>query len=421
MIRPSMTDPTAFLRSLFDAALAAADPDHVVAPYVPAPPKGRFIVLGAGKAAAKMARAVERACPHPIEGCVVTRYGHAVPCDRIEVLEAAHPVPDEAGVLATRRILDIARSAGPDDLVLFLISGGGSALLTAPRDGVTLDEKRAINAQLLTSGAAIDDMNCVRKHLSAVKGGRLAAAASPARQVTLMISDVPGDDPGVIASGPTVRNTTTAADALAIIDRFGITITDAHRALLSSDTTAPAPPDNATFHMIASPQMALEAAADHARRAGITPMILSDRIEGEARDVAKVMAAIAAQVQDHGQPLSAPCVLLSGGETTVTVRGAGRGGRNVEFLLALAAELAARPGIHAIACDTDGVDGAVETAGAIVTPTTLARAQAAGVPPGPALDNNDGHGFFEMLGDTVITGPTMTNVNDFRAILIDPK
>ena len=414
-----MHDPTAFLTHLFDTALKAADPDHVVAPFIPAPPKGRLIVLGAGKAAAKMARAVEQAYAHPLTGMVVTRYGHGVPCSRITVFEAAHPVPDQAGYDATQQMLALAATAADDDLVLFLISGGGSALLTAPKPGLSLDEKRSLNSQLLKSGAAIDEMNCVRKHLSAVKGGKLAAAAHRARQLTLMISDVPGDDPGVIASGPTVPDLTPAAQARAILTRYAIPITPAIETALAKDKTLPMPdPGRTEFHMIASPQLALEAAATAARSAGVTPMILSDRIEGEARDVAKTLAAIALQVRDHAQPLPAPCVLLSGGETTVTVRGTGRGGRNVEHQLALALALQGRPGIHAIACDTDGVDGAVETAGAIITPDTLARARAQGLDPRASLDNNDGHGFFETLDDTVVTGPTMTNVNDFRAILI---
>lgn len=415
-----MTKPADLLRQFFDAALAAADPDHAIAAHLPPPPMGRLIVLGAGKAAAKMARAVERDYTGPLEGLVITRYGHAVPCETIEVVEASHPVPDAAGQAATTRILDIARSAGPDDLVLFLISGGGSALLTAPRPGLTLEEKMAINAQLLKSGAPIDQMNCVRKHLSAVKGGRLSAAAAPARALTLVISDVPGDDPAVIASGPTVPDDSTPADALAILDRLGIALPGALRDEMAAETNAPPPPQppENKLIMIGSPQQALEAAAQAARAAGITPLILSDRIEGESRDVAHVMAAIAKQVRAHGQPLPAPCVLLSGGETTVTVRGTGRGGRNVEFALAMALDLNGAADIWAIACDTDGVDGAVETAGARIGPDTLARAAQAGLSPRTSLDNNDGHGFFEALGDTIITGPTLTNVNDFRAILI---
>ncbi len=413
-----MDDPRSFLRHLFDAALTAADPDFVVSKHIPEPPKGRLIVLGAGKAAAKMARAVEQSYDGDLEGCVVTRYGHAVDCKHIEVLEAAHPVPDEAGVAATTRIMEIAETAGPDDLVLFLISGGGSALLTRPRDGIDLSDKQSINAQLLRSGAAIDEINVVRKHLSAVKGGRLAYAASKARQITLMISDVPGDDPGIIASGPTVSDASPAQDALAIIDRYGIVLKPEHRALLNKDDFVITVPQNATHKLIASPQMALEAAAEFARSSGIEPMILSDRIEGEARDVAKVLAAIAMQVQDRGQPIKPPCVLLSGGETTVTVRGKGNGGRNVEFQLALALALEGRDRIYSIACDTDGVDGAIENAGGMVTPDTLERAQALGIEAAAALDDNDGHGFFDALDDMIITGPTMTNVNDFRAILI---
>lgn len=414
-----MTDPNALLHTLFSTALAAADPDQVVGSYVPQPPKGRLIVLGAGKAAAKMARAVEAAYDGPLDGHVITRYGHAVPCQHVTVSEAAHPVPDQAGLEATEQLMAHARSATADDLVLFVISGGGSALLTAPKPGLSLDDKRQINSALLKSGAAIDDMNCVRKHLSAVKGGKLAAAAGQARQITLLISDVPGDDPDVIASGPTVPDPTTAAQARAILDRFGIAVPAPVAAALDDDTPVTLPPeDRRSHHMIASPQQALEAAAQAARDAGITPMILSDRIEGEARDVAKTLAGIALHVADHDQPLPRPCVLLSGGETTVTVRGTGRGGRNVEFQLALALALQGRENIHAIACDTDGVDGAIETAGAIIAPDTLARARALGIDPQASLDDNDGHSFFEALGDTVITGPTMTNVNDFRAILI---
>jgi hydroxypyruvate reductase len=423
MKEPSAIEPRALLRQMFDAAISAAQPALCLPAYLPHAPKGRTIVIGAGKASAAMARAFEQAWPGPIAGLVVTRYGYAVPCSRIEIIEAAHPVPDTASIAAARRIADMVRGLGPDDLVVCLISGGGSSLLVAPFEGLTLDDKQAVNRALLASGATINEMNCVRRHLSAIKGGRLAAACHPAQVVTLLISDVPGDDPINIASGPTVGDPTICGDALDVIRRYGIEIPAAVRALLESGRGESVKPDDArlaraTVRMITAPQMALEAAAGVARRAGVNPVILGDRIEGEARDVGKVMAGIAHQVAEHGQPVAAPCVLLSGGETTVTVRGKGRGGRNVEFLLALAIALEGRARVHAIAGDTDGVDGQEEIAGAIVTPDTLARAWALGLRPRDRLADNDGHGFFEALGDTVITGPTLTNVNDFRAILI---
>ena len=413
----------ALLQKMFDAAVAAADPQKVVPAHLPARPKGRTVVVGAGKASAAMAKAVEDAWPGPLEGLVVTRYGHGVPCRRIEIVEAAHPVPDAEGEDAARRILDLVSGLGEDDLVLALISGGGSALLALPAPGLTLADKQAINKALLRSGASIDEMNCVRKHLSAVKGGRLAAAAYPARLVTLLISDVPGDDPSVIASGPTVPDPTTFADALGILRKYGITEPQAALAHLArGEDETPKPGDRRLGRtqtvMVATPQRSLEAAAEVARVAGVTPVILGDAIEGEAREVAKVMAGIAVQVARHDQPAAKPCVLLSGGETTVTVRGKGRGGRNVEFLLALAVQLQASPGIFAIAGDTDGIDGAEEAAGAIVTPDTLARAEAKGINAKESLAENDGHGFFAALEDQIVTGPTLTNVNDFRAILI---
>ncbi len=420
-----MTEPQALLRAMFDAALAAADPLQMVAPNLPEPPAGRTIVLGAGKAAARMAQAVEAAWSGPLEGLVITRYGHAVPCQHIEVVEASHPVPDEAGETATLRILELAASATKNDLVIFLISGGGSALLTAPMPGLTLADKQAVNAQMLASGANISEMNCLRKHLSRVKGGRLALAAGEARQVTLMISDVPGDDPATIASGPTVPDPTTAAEALEIVRRYRIDLPESIIKLLEQGSDETPKPDHPAFknteiRMIATPQMALEAAAEAARQHVVTPLILSDRIEGEAREVAKVMAGMARQVGTHGQPAPPPCVLLSGGETTVTVRNKGRGGRNVEFLLALAVELHGAPGVHALAADTDGVDGKEEIAGALIGPDTLERALGMGLSPRAMLDGNDAHSFFEALEDQVITGPTLTNVNDFRAILIEP-
>jgi len=416
-------DPRALLRQMFDAAVASALPDKSLPPHLPAPPKGRTIVVGAGKAAASMARAVEDHWPGDLDGLVVTRYGHRVATRRIEVVEAAHPVPDLAGREAAERILAKVRGLTADDLVLCLISGGGSSLLTLPAAGLTLHDKQAVNRALLKCGANIAEMNCVRKHLSSIKGGRLGAAAAPARVVTLTISDVPGDDPAVIASGPTIADRTTYADALAVLAKYGITEPAsvlAHLRAAHDETPKPGDPrlSRCETHMIAAPQMALEAAARVAREAGYTPLILGDALEGESRDVAMVHAGIARQVLRHSQPVKAPCVLLSGGETTVTIRGKGRGGRNVEFLLALAVALDGAPGVFALAGDTDGIDGAEEIAGAILTPDTLARAAARSVDAKAALADNDGHGFFEALGDGVITGPTLTNVNDFRAIVV---
>ncbi len=418
-----MTEPGDLLRRLFAAAVAAADPAVSLAQHLPSPPPGRTVVVGAGKAAASMARAVEAAWPGELSGLVVTRYGHGAPTARIEVVEAAHPVPDAAGEAAARRVLDLVAGLTPDDLVLCLISGGGSSLLSLPAEGLTLADKQAVNRGLLKSGASIGEMNCVRRHLSAIKGGRLAAACHPARVVTLLISDTPGDDPLDIASGPTVADPTTGADALTILDRYRIEIPDAVRAHLLSgrgESVKPGDPRLGTpeVRMVATPLMALRAAADLARQEGVPALILGDAIEGEAREVGQVMAGIARSVAAHGLPLAQPCLLLSGGETTVTVRGSGRGGRNVEFLLALGIALGGQAGIYAIAGDTDGVDGIEPIAGAVLTPETPARAAAAGLSLTDSLDRNDGHGFFETLGDGVITGPTLTNVNDFRAILI---
>lgn len=418
-----MTEPGDLLRRLFAAAVAAADPAVSLAQHLPSPPPGRTVVVGAGKAAASMARAVEAAWPGELSGLVVTRYGHGAPTARIEVVEAAHPVPDAAGEAAARRVLDLVAGLTPDDLVLCLISGGGSSLLSLPAEGLTLADKQAVNRGLLKSGASIGEMNCVRRHLSAIKGGRLAAACYPARVVTLLISDTPGDDPLDIASGPTVADPTTGADALTILDRYRIEIPDAVRAHLLSgrgESVKPGDPRLGTpeVRMVATPLMALRAAADLARQEGVPALILGDAIEGEAREVGQVMAGIARSVAAHGLPLAQPCLLLSGGETTVTVRGSGRGGRNVEFLLALGIALGGQAGIYAIAGDTDGVDGIEPIAGAVLTPETPARAAAAGLSLTDSLDRNDGHGFFETLGDGVITGPTLTNVNDFRAILI---
>ncbi len=413
----------ALLRAMFDAAIADADPARVVPARLPELPRGRCIVVGAGKASAAMARALETHWQGELRGLVVTRYGHAVPCRRIEIVEAAHPVPDAAGERAAERMLAMVGDLKADDLVIALMSGGGSSLLASPAAGLTLADKQAVNRALLASGASIDEMNCVRKHLSAIKGGRLAAAAHPARVVTLIISDVPGDDPAVVASGPTVADPTTVQDARAILRKYRIEEPAAAlRHLQSGRDETPKPGDprlvRAEMRIIATAQGSLEAAAQVARERGFTPLILGDAIEGEAREVARVLAGIARQVVRYGQPVPSPCVLLSGGETTVTVRGRGRGGRNVEFLLALAVALDGAPGIHALAGDTDGVDGAEEAAGAIVTPDTLARAAAKGVNAKERLADNDGHGFFAALGDQIVTGPTLTNVNDFRAVLI---
>ena len=419
----SMGHSTDLLRRMFQTAVMAAQPARCVAAHLPAAPKGRLIVIGAGKASAEMARAVEHNWPGPLEGLVVTRYGHASPCRHIEVIEAAHPVPDEAGVIAARRILEKVQGLSADDTVLCLVSGGGSSLLALPLAGITLQDKQALGRQLLTSGASISEINCVRRHLSAIKGGRLAAACHPARVVTLLISDVPGDNPCNIASGPTVGDPTTCADALAIVRRYGIALPGHVLDVLNSAQAESVKPGDARLsgietRLIATPQMALEAAARVAQDAGLVAHILSDRIEGESRDVGQVMAAIALQVARRGQPFKPPCVLLSGGETTVTVRGDGRGGRNVEFLLSLALALQGEPAVHALAADTDGVDGQEEIAGACVSPDTLQRACSLGIHPANSLERNDAHGFFQALGDGIVTGPTLTNVNDFRAILI---
>jgi glycerate 2-kinase len=438
-----MQDPRAFLRDLFDTAVSRASPEQAMQSFLPTPPKGRTLVLGAGKAGGAMAAAFDALWPQevPLSGLVVTRYGHvplAYRSDataprgrrRIEVVEASHPVPDAAGERAAQRIAELSRGLSADDLVVCLISGGGSALLSLPAPGLMLEDKQRINAALLASGAAIDEMNCVRKHLSAIKGGRLAARCAPARVVTLVISDVPGDDPSVIASGPTVPDATTCADALRLLERYGIEIPAAARAGLQSGAFETPKPGDAAFvghalHLIATPQQSLEAAAARAAALGVQAHILSDEIEGESREVGKVHAALARAVRRRGQPFARPCVILSGGETTVTVKPsapgakrAGRGGRATEFLLGCALALHAEADVWVLAADTDGIDGIEDNAGAIVSPDTLARARALGLSATDHLDRHDAHGFFEPLGDLVVTGPTYTNVNDFRAVLV---
>jgi hydroxypyruvate reductase len=416
---PGTEEPPAFLRALFDRAVAVADPMRVIAAHLPKRPAGRVVVVGAGKASARMAEAVEAAWG-PCEGLVITRYGYARPCRGIEIVEAAHPVPDAAGLQATSRMLSLVKGLGADDLVLALISGGASALLVQPAGQITLAEKQAVNAALLASGAPIDRMNTVRKHLSRVKGGQLAAAAFPARVLALMISDVPGDDPAFIGSGPTVGDASTPAEARAILDRFGITVPPSVRAVLDGPTGVVPPGDThlsrTENRVIAAPSQSLEAAAEMARAAGCEVRVLGDRVEGEARDVAVEHAALALEARAKGG--TGPLLLLSGGELTVTRRGAGVGGPNAEYALALAIALKGAAGIHAIACDTDGVDGAAEVAGALVAPDTLLRAQSAGCDPQASLDGNDSHSFFDRVNDQVVTGPTLTNVNDFRAILV---
>ncbi len=428
-------DPQVFLRQLFEAAVQRALPLHNTAAWLPPPPKGRTLVLGAGKAGGAMAQAVEALWPadQPLSGLVITRYHHTPPRPaglpaRIEVVEAAHPVPDAAGLAASERILALSQGLTKDDLVLCLISGGGSSLLTLPAEGVSLQDKQRINRDLLHSGANITEMNCVRKHLSRIKGGRLAAACAPAQVVTLTISDVPGDDPSVIASGPTVCDHTTCADALAILQRYRIAVSpEVEAALLSGALETPKLGiawHEQPVHLIATPQQSLEAAAQVARAAGLNAYVLSDEIEGESREVGKVHSALARASARGVGPFQKPCVILSGGETTVTVRAQastarpGRGGRAGEFCLGLVEALQAQPGVWALAADTDGIDGSEDNAGARVAPDTLARAAALGLKPSAHLDRNDAYGFFEPLGDLVVTGPTFTNVNDFRALLV---
>nr|WP_216366816.1 glycerate kinase [Halovulum dunhuangense] len=417
------------LRALFDAAVSAALPERIVPPHVPETVPGRLVVIGAGKASAAMAAVVERHYGGDLTGLVVTRYGHAAPCARIEIVEAAHPVPDAAGARAAERMLALLESLGPEDHVLALISGGGSALLTLLPEGLAHEDAQALNRALLASGASIDEMNCIRRHLSRTAGGRLAAAAWPARMTSLLISDVPGDDPVNIASGPTVGDPTTLADARTLIAKYDLDLPDSIRAALNDparESVKPGDPRlaHATAHVVAAPMASLEAAADVARTAGVTAEILGDAIEGEARATGREFAALALERQAAMTPGDAPLVLISGGETTVTLprdgRALGKGGRNVDFLLGLADALDGARGIWAIAGDTDGVDGAEEVAGAIVGPDTPTRAEAAGMSIATALHRFDGHGLFALLDDQVVTGPTLTNVNDFRAILIQP-
>jgi len=412
----------AVLRHLFDAAVDSARPARCIPGWLPPAPTGRTVVIGAGKAAAAMAQAVEAHWSGPLSGLVITRHGHVVPCRRIEVAEAGHPVPDRAGLCATERMLDAVRGLTADDLVICLISGGASALLAAPPPGVSLEDEQRLARDLLRSGATIAEMNCVRKHVSTVRGGRLAAAAAPARVVTLIISDVPGDDPSTVGSGPTMADPTTREDAMAVLARYGLAAPASIVRWLAdpaSETPKPGTLDDGECHLIATPQKAIEAAAAAAHDLGYAPLILGSAIEGEAREIAKLHAGIALQVRQHGQPLPAPCILLSGGETTVTVSGSGRGGRNAEFLLALAIELDGASATYALAADTDGIDGTEDNAGAVIGPDILQRAHALGLQGRESLVRNDAYSFFERTGNLVVTGATMTNVNDFRAILIE--
>ncbi len=432
----SLNDPRALLRHLYDVAVQRALPLHNTAAFLPPPPKGRTVVIGAGKAGGAMAQAVEALWPAdaPISGLVVTRYDHTPPRpaglkDRIEVVEASHPVPDAAGLAAAQRILQLTQGLTADDLVLCLISGGGSSLLTLPAEGLTLEDKQRINRELLNSGANILEMNTVRKHLSRIKGGRLAAGCAPARVVTITISDVPGDDVSVIASGPTVADATSCADALDILQRYGIDVPAGVRAQLERGELETPKPGDARLqghevHLIATPQQSLEAAAAAARAFGLNTYVLSDEIEGESREVGKVHAALARSAALGRSDFKTPCVILSGGETTVTVRprvegqSKGKGGRAGEFCLGMAQALNGIAGVWALAADTDGIDGMEDNAGALVTPDTLARAAAQGLKVTDHLARNDAYGYFEPLGDLVVTGPTHTNVNDFRAVLV---
>ena len=418
-----IAEPRRFLEGLFAAAVAAADPARVIAANLPEPPKGRTVVVGAGKGAAQMARALERLWEGPLTGAVVTRYGFGVPCERISVLEASHPLPDESGLRASRRLVDEVSGLSEDDLVVALICGGGSALLPAPPPGLSLEDEIAVNRALLASGAPIRAMNAVRKHVSLIKGGRLAAAAHPARVVSLVVSDIPGDEPALVASGPTIADASSRADALKIVERYRLALPEKVMRWLASDAAdAPRPSDprlaRNDVRLIASAGVSLEAAAAMARHAGIEAVILSDAIEGEARDVGLVHAAIAREVAQRNRPFAKPVVVLSGGETTVTVRGEGRGGRNGEFLLSLALGIDGVGGISALAADTDGIDGSEDNAGAFADHRTIARLVARRLDAAALLERNDSWAAFDALGDLFKPGPTGTNVNDFRAILI---
>ncbi len=415
-----MTDPLAFLRKLFDRAVEVADPMRSLSAYLPPKPNGRVVVVGAGKASARMAEAVEAAWG-PCEGLVITRYGYARPCQGIEIVEAAHPVPDEAGLEAARRMMSLLGGLGEDDYVLALISGGASALLTLPGQGLNLAQKQEVNSALLASGAPISEMNTVRKHLSGVKGGQLAAQAYPARMDVLMISDVPGDDPAMIGSGPTVGDDSSPAEAAHILARLGIVLPNGAE-LVTSTVLKPGDPrlSKTRNQICAAPSQSLQAAEEMAQEMGFTVTVLGDALEGEARDVARDHAALICAQQTRMKPGDAPHLFLSGGELTVTRRGDGCGGPNAEYLLALTLELDGRAGIYALACDTDGVDGAAEVAGAVCGPDTLKRAVAANLSARDALRDNDAHSFFEKTGQQVITGPTLTNVNDFHAVIVQP-
>jgi len=416
-------NPQNFLRELFDVAVAAADPLKCVPAHLPDPPVGRTVVLGAGKASAAMAKAVEDNWTGEISGLVVTRYGFGVPCERIEIIEASHPVPDTAGHKAAGRIVELAKNLGPDDLCIALISGGASSLLSYPAEGLTLEDKQEVNKRLLASGANISEMNCVRKHLSAIKGGRLAEAVYPARLVTLLISDVPGDVPAVIGSGPTVPDQSTFAEALAVIEKYEIKLPEAVDAYLHDaleETPKPGAPvfENTSLCFAGLPKASLAAAAEVASRAGLAVLNLGDDLEGESRDVGRQHAALALEIKNGTGPVKAPAILLSGGETTVTLKGDGGGGPNGEYALAMAMALGGAEGVHVLACDTDGIDGSEDNAGAMVTPDTLECVNRLGLDARAYLENNDSYGFFEQAGGLLITGPTCTNVNDFRAVLV---
>lgn len=420
----AIANPRQFLRALFQEAVDAVSAQKCLPSYLPQPPVGgKTIVIGAGKGAAAMAKAVEDNWSGDISGLVVTRYGHGAPCKKIEVIEAAHPVPDAAGRDAAKRMLSMVKGLSEKDLVICLISGGGSALLALPAKAITLEQKQQVNRQLLRSGANIAEMNCVRKHLSDIKGGRLALACAPAKVVTLMISDIPGDDPTVIASGPTLPDDTTCADALSILKKYELNIPDTVLNHLQSGAGETPKSGDVRFarnesHIIATAQQALQAAANYAKAQGVTPYILSDCIEGESRDIALMHASLAKQITARNQPFAKPCLLISGGETTVTVKGNGRGGRNAEFLLSFALAANGLNNVYAIACDTDGIDGSEDNAGAIYEPGDIEKAAQKGVNAKALLANNDGYSFFNSLNQLIVTQPTRTNVNDFRAILI---